>query len=346
MTIKEIAILAKTSRGTVDRVVNGRGKVKKEVEERVLKVIKETNYVKNEVGKSLSKTRDFKIGVVIGSGGNSFFSLIDQGINREINRLKSYGFRTITKKVDIYDSKSVLKALDQLAKEPGLAGLIISALNDDDVIAKVNTFKCPVVALNLDLACNKLSYVGVDYFNSGALLANFANLVLKQNANIAIVMGSLEHSGQKQRLNGLKNVLREDINIVDIKQNYDDLVKARSIVSELIEKYKDGIDCFIFLGAGTTGGLRAIREANVLYNYGYKAITVDQTYEIERALKDGMVLGTITQHPYTQGVKVVDVFYDLYVRESKIDPLKIIDNSILLRESFIPHQLNNKKYSD
>ena len=65
MTIKEIAILAKTSRGTVDRVVNGRGKVKKEVEERVLKVIKETNYVKNEVGKSLSKTRDFKIESVL-----------------------------------------------------------------------------------------------------------------------------------------------------------------------------------------------------------------------------------------------------------------------------------------
>ena len=35
MTIAEIAKLAGTSRGTVDRVINGRGKVNKELEERI-----------------------------------------------------------------------------------------------------------------------------------------------------------------------------------------------------------------------------------------------------------------------------------------------------------------------
>jgi DNA-binding LacI/PurR family transcriptional regulator len=54
MTIKEIARLANTSRGTVDRVINKRGKVSEEVEQRVLKIIQETGYIPNENGKLLS----------------------------------------------------------------------------------------------------------------------------------------------------------------------------------------------------------------------------------------------------------------------------------------------------
>ena len=36
MTINEIAKLANTSRGTVDRVINNRGKVRKELAEKIL----------------------------------------------------------------------------------------------------------------------------------------------------------------------------------------------------------------------------------------------------------------------------------------------------------------------
>ena len=40
MTIAEIAKLAGTSRGTVDRVLNGRGKVNKELEKKIKEIRK------------------------------------------------------------------------------------------------------------------------------------------------------------------------------------------------------------------------------------------------------------------------------------------------------------------
>ncbi len=341
MTIKEIAVLANTSRGTVDRVVNGRGKVRKDVEERILKVIEETKYTKSEVGKVLSQHKEYKIGVVIGSDANSFFSLISEGIYREMARYKNYGFIPIYKKVDIYNKNSVLKALKELTKE-NLSGLIVSCLNHDDVVFKINQFDCPVVALNINNDSHKLSYVGSDYYNCGALMANFANLVFKENARCVIVLGSLLHSGQKQRLDGFKAKVRQDIKILDIKENYDSLLKAKDVVRDAINENKEGIDYFIFLGAGSTGGIRVIRENNKLFNTNIKALTVDQSYEIERALNEGLVLGTITQHPYTQGVKAVDAFYDFYIREAKVDSLKIIESSVILKESYIPHKLNRK----
>ena len=45
MTIREIANLANTSRGTVDRVLNHRGNVAEDVRQRIEKVICETGYV-------------------------------------------------------------------------------------------------------------------------------------------------------------------------------------------------------------------------------------------------------------------------------------------------------------
>ena len=81
MTIKEIAKLAQTSRGTVDRVINKRGNVSKDVRDRILKVLEETGYKPNQIARSLSlSSKKLNIGVVIGTKGNPFFKLVLDGI--------------------------------------------------------------------------------------------------------------------------------------------------------------------------------------------------------------------------------------------------------------------------
>ena len=106
MTIKEIATLANTSRGTVDRVINGRGNVSKDVEERILKVIKETNFKPNEIGRSLSlSNKKFTIGVVIGSKANPFFNLVMDGIRNGIDKYRNSGLNVIVKRVDLFNKE-------------------------------------------------------------------------------------------------------------------------------------------------------------------------------------------------------------------------------------------------
>ncbi|MFO7576442.1 MAG: LacI family DNA-binding transcriptional regulator, partial [Pelovirga sp.] len=54
VTIKEIAGIAGVSRGTVDRVLNNRGKVNFEVEQRVKEIAKRMNYRPNRAAKALA----------------------------------------------------------------------------------------------------------------------------------------------------------------------------------------------------------------------------------------------------------------------------------------------------
>ena len=66
MTIKEIARICGVSRGTVDRVVNNRGKVKPETQALILQTIAEHGYTKNIVGRALTvKKTEPVIGVIL-----------------------------------------------------------------------------------------------------------------------------------------------------------------------------------------------------------------------------------------------------------------------------------------
>ena len=61
VTIKKIAELCGVSRGTVDRVLNGRGRVKPETAEAVMNMVKQLGYKPNPAGKALAARRHLSL---------------------------------------------------------------------------------------------------------------------------------------------------------------------------------------------------------------------------------------------------------------------------------------------
>ena len=79
MTIREIASLANTSRGTVDRVLNGRGNVSPDVRKRIEKVLSDTGYVFQMHTKQKGVRTTFEVAAIVANRNNSFFDLVLQG---------------------------------------------------------------------------------------------------------------------------------------------------------------------------------------------------------------------------------------------------------------------------
>ena len=91
-TIKEIAQICGVSRGTVDRVINRRGKVRPETERMVLQAVERMGYTKSMLGRALSVKRSRPvIGVVLCSEGNPFFDDVYAGLARAEQELLPYG---------------------------------------------------------------------------------------------------------------------------------------------------------------------------------------------------------------------------------------------------------------
>lgn len=335
MTINEIARLANTSRGTVDRVINNRGKVRKDLAEKILRIIEETNYKTNEIGRSLSlSNRKILVGAIIGSKKNSFFDLIIDGVHAAEEKYRNTGLQILLKQINLFDKDETIKSIKGF-KNSGIEALIVTCLNDQEIIKEIDNLGIPIIALNIDLNVkNKICFIGSDYYNSGALSANFANLILNKDDQLAIVISSLKHSGQSSRVQGFKDKLRNDIKIVTVEENFDDDVACYSTVKQMIHDYN--LSLIVFLGAGISGGLKAISDSGS----NIRALTVDQSSYVEKGLKDGYVIATITQHPYTQGKNAIEIAHDYLVRKQEIPEQKILDNSIVLKESMIPHKIN------
>lgn len=100
ITIKEIAQLAGTSRGTVDRVLNGRGNVNAELTQKILAIAQEHNYQSNPYAKALvSGKKRYRIGVVISSKGNRFFDEVLLGIHDAAAQSRGYGLEIVLKEL-------------------------------------------------------------------------------------------------------------------------------------------------------------------------------------------------------------------------------------------------------
>ena len=63
--IKDIAVLAGVSEGTVDRVLHNRGEVSKKSKEAVEKVLKEINYSPNLLARSLASKKHYRFACFI-----------------------------------------------------------------------------------------------------------------------------------------------------------------------------------------------------------------------------------------------------------------------------------------
>ena len=89
MKITDIAKLAGVSPATVSRIINKSGYASKESERKVLRVIKETNYTPNSIGRNLRKANTRTLLALFPDLSNSLFSDIIDGMEKKASE---YGY--------------------------------------------------------------------------------------------------------------------------------------------------------------------------------------------------------------------------------------------------------------
>ena len=104
VTIRQIAVVAGVSRGTVDRVLHNRPGVKPEIAEHVRKISQDLGYEPNRAGKILAaRKQPLKIGCFLPSIGNPFFNDVIEGFHRAEAELSDFGITIELREVKGYD---------------------------------------------------------------------------------------------------------------------------------------------------------------------------------------------------------------------------------------------------
>lgn len=337
MTIKEIARLCGVSRGTVDRVINNRGKVRPETEALILKTIAEHGYTKNIVGRALTvKKTSPVIGVILCSEGNPFFDDVIEGFRSAERDLHDYGATIILRTMCGHEVAQQLALIDEL--ESRISALVIQPINSRRIASRLLALKesgIPIVTVNTDIEpSSRCCYVGSNYESGGAVAAGLLALVTGGQANLGIIEGVHTLMGHVLRQKGFEDHLREiasGIRLIDRAPALDDPQQAYRATCAMLRKYPE-IDAMFVVAAGVYDVCRAIIDSG--REHSIRVVAYDDVPSTREMMKRGLVRAVVCQQPFEQGSRAVHEAFDMLLSgQMHEDRMLIMENQIKIAEN-------------
>lgn len=315
-TIKEIARLAGVSRGTVDRVLNGRGGVREKTAQKILEIAQQAEYSPNKLGKRLAmRKKQLIFGCVLFGAReeNPYFVQVAAAMEQRAAQLEEYGIDVKIRFAEIGDAASLLAQMDALV-DAGVNGLVITPVEHSAVAEKIAELKergIPVVTIDSDLSpSRRLAYVGSNSYAGGQTAGNLLALLTGGRATAGVLLGSKSVKNHTQRVRGFQDDLRmnrTDIQVCAVLENHDNDGESYRCTKAMLAENPD-MNALFLAAAGVEGACRAVLEADMAGKI--KIISFDLSPFTRQMLEQGVIAATIGQQPEVQGKKSLDILLD------------------------------------
>ncbi|MBX0293036.1 substrate-binding domain-containing protein [Hymenobacter sp. HSC-4F20] len=206
--LKDIALKANVSVGTVDRVLHNRGRVSEPVRQKVLLMMEELAYEPNLMARTLGANRSYQLAAIQPDPTlDPYWQAPWEGIEQAARELKPY---RVTLSMYPYDLGQVNSFLEQAGQATAARpdGILIAPLFYRESLAFFQRWqqgRIPYVLFNTHIAeLPYLSYVGQDSYQSGFLAGKLAQLGQAEGgtflvAHIAEDLANSLHVTQKEQ---------------------------------------------------------------------------------------------------------------------------------------------------
>ena len=333
MNIKDIARIAGVGVSTVSRVLNNHPDVKDETRERILQVIKDSNYIPNNSARILKQNNTKNIGVLVKGVFNPFFSEMINIIGNEIHEL---GYTMILQQND-YTFDEDMDTLLGFIKEKRLQGVICLGGNFIDI--KEDSFdfiNIPIVLTSVNTISSvgkgKYSSIGIDNKKSAYDVTRY--LMELGHRHIAIMLGEKDDLGIGWwRLKGFKEALEdkgynfsEDDNV--LIGNYD-TESAYRATKKLLGGRKDITAIFAISDRMAIGVAKAVLDSGLKIGEDISIIGFDGM-DISEFYNPGIT--TVRQPKQLMATKSIKHLFNLINQKERHKHL-LLDTELVKRES-------------
>lgn len=265
MNIKEIAKKAGVSSATISRVLNNSGYVKEETREKVMRAVKENNYIPSAIARSLSIQDNMSIGAIIPDIENEFFSKLISGIS-EVAEKHNYNIVFMGTDETQEKEHAFLKAV----QSQRLKGIIIVPVSEKDEktreqLEHMEASGISVVLVDRDII-GPAKFDGVFVDNYMGAYDAVTTLINEGHKRIAIITGPDTSKPGRERYNGYMQAMKdaglkitpEYISCGDFK-----LTKAYECTKSLLELKKPPTAIFSSNNQATLGCLKYFTEHGI-----------------------------------------------------------------------------------
>ena len=318
-TIKEIAKLAGVSRGTVDRVVNGRPGVKPETEARVRALMEEMGYRPDQAGQMLAaRKKKLRIAFLIVHGPEFVFFLdILHAARDKAAELRELGVTVDFYLIRQFDAPYLRRTLREVEEScpDGVAALPLRTRPFLEFMERMNERGVPTVFFNIDEDfAERLCYVGCDYVQSGRVAAGLCALCAGGRGRVGVAT----HDGSNSpsftaRMGGFTRELHDRCPGVALAAGGIPAVFRGEDYAQVEAMIRDDplLSALYIVNLGDFNVCRAARRA--ARGRELAIITNDLIPAQREMLTDGTISATVSQQPEVQGALPLQILYDLLV---------------------------------
>ena len=190
--IKDIALKAGVSIGTVDRVLHERGEVAEETKKKILQIAKELDYSPDFMARALKIRRSIRLLSLLPKAAeeNAFWSKHPDGIKKALDELDPFPITLDQFTFDISSEKDFQNKADQvLDYHPD--GVILAPIFKAESISfcqKLSDEHIPFVFIDGFIEeTNFLCYTGEDIFQSGRVAGQLVDLITPKEKDIMVI---------------------------------------------------------------------------------------------------------------------------------------------------------------
>ncbi len=202
------------------------------------------------------------------------------------------------------------RLLDDLLSK-GVEGIAVSPVDPDNQTQLINDTAKRVLVVTQDSDAPKSDrafYVGTDNVAAGRQAGGLIKEALPQGGKIMVFVGKLDARNAQERLQGIREALQgSNVNIVDVRTDDTDRVRAKSNVSDTLVRYPDVVALVGLWSYNGPAILNAVKDANKTGQV--KIIAFDEEDETLAGVKQGAIYATVVQQPYEFGYQAIKLMH-------------------------------------
>lgn len=264
-TIQDLAAKAGVSVSTIDRILNGRDKVRPDTVNRVLTAAEDIGFYALPAlrHRFQSNRPKIRLGVLLQQPRRSFYRSIADALQLAASR--SSDVEVEIEHIEDLSPESVSEAM--LCIGDRVQALAVVSAEHPRITAAIESLSAkgvPTYGLvsELSAACGT-GYVGLDNWRVGRTAGWAIAGMCKAAGRVGIVVGNHRYRCQELNESGLRSYCREyapDFTILEPVQTFESNSIARDVTEQLLRREPDLVGLYI-AGGGMPGALEALRAS-------------------------------------------------------------------------------------
>ena len=331
VTIYDIAEKAGVSVGTVNRALNGKGRISEQTRNLVLDTAKGLGYTANAAAQGLRRT-PITIGAILFCPIDEYVDAIIEGMEHTAKSLEKYRVSVDIRKIPYTNGNECTKKTVQLLYEfenLGYKGIVLfmsSMLDElDEISSVINELAgkgITVATVANDIVNSRRAlHVGVDAEMAGRMAAELLEMTCA-NGTVALLVTSKISPVNIKYISGFKEY-NDAFSKIVIYEHFDDEKRIAAVVEQMLSENSDL--CGVYMAtASSSMACEFIKERSDI-----TVITTDLLAETPKLLSEKISNAVIFQNPYKQGKNVLRALYE-HITGSTGEQIRLVTPQILL----------------